>query len=149
MAETMLALGDAAGALPLQEHVVEVYQRRAVNDPKTAEAGSAEAGTADPETAAARVQLAQIYHALGRPGEARVLAEAAIPILTAAPEHRGRLGLGRYVLARCLADLRQDRSHQRLLAALAAEDLATDDTVLGRRALADLRAWLALQPPAQ
>ena len=125
LAETLLALGHAGEALALQEHVVAVRERESAGDP---------------EAAAARVQQAQIIHTLGRPKEAVRLLEAALAILETAPaEHRGRRGLGRYTLARCLAELRQDRPRQDRLLAQAADDLATASDHFARRALADLR----------
>ena len=96
-----------------------------------------------PAAAVARVQQAQILRALGRPEEAVTLLEAALPTLeSASAEHRGRRGLGRYTLARCLAELRRDRPRQQQLARLAADDLAADSDYFFRRGLLDLRTWL-------
>jgi len=134
LAEALLALGRADEALALEEHVVAVRERESDDDF---------------EAAAARVQQAQIIHALGRREPAIRLLEAALVILETAPaEHRGRRGLGRYTLARCLAELRQDRPRQQQLTALAADDLATASDYFARRALADLRTWLT-SPPAR
>ncbi|HEY0133441.1 MAG TPA: tetratricopeptide repeat protein, partial [Nannocystis sp.] len=128
LAETLLALGQADEALALQQHVVAVRERESAGDPAAA---------------VARVQQAQIVRALGRPEEAVALLEAALAILESAPvEHRWRRGLGRYTLARCLAELRRDRPRQQLLASLAADDLASDGDYFARRALLELRTWL-------
>ncbi len=133
LAETLLALGRLDEARALQEHVVAVRDRQ---------------GVGDPQAAAARVLQARILHALGRSEEAVALLEVALATLEpAAAEHRGRRGLGRYTLARSLADLRRDRPRQRLLAALAIDDLTSDGDYFTRHALADLRTWLITLPP--
>ena len=138
LAETLLALGRADEALPLQAHVVAVQERQA--------------GPHDPETAAALVLHAQSLRILGDAQAALPLLERALPILLAAPAAdtalRGRLGLCRYVLARTLADLHQDRERRHQLVLLAEPELAADAdaNVFSRRALAELRSWRALQP---
>ena len=132
LAETLLALGHPVEALALQEHVVAVRELESAGDP---------------EAAAARVQQAQIIHTLGRTDEAVRLLEAALAILDTAPaEHHGRRGLGRYTLARCLAELRRDRPRQDRLLAQAAEDLATASDHFSRRALTELRTRLTSPP---
>ena len=119
-----IALGQADEALALQQHVVAVREHEAPGHP---------------ETAAAHVQQAQIVHALGRPEEAVQILEAALPILESAPvDYHGRRGLGRYTLARCLAELRQDQPRQQLLATLAADDLAAETGHFARRAMIEL-----------
>ena len=124
LAEALVALGQADEALALQQHVVAVREHEAPGHP---------------ETAAAHVQQAQIVHALGRPEEAVQILEAALPILESAPvDYHGRRGLGRYTLARCLAELRQDQPRQQLLATLAADDLAAETGHFARRAMIEL-----------
>jgi hypothetical protein len=85
---------------------------------------------------------ARILRALGKANDARAILEAAIPALErAGPEYRGRRGLARYTLARCLADLQTSRAQQASLLELAAADLDGDDDPTSQRALDELQAW--------
>ena len=129
LAQALISIGDHGEAQPLQDHVVEQLQARH--------------GGHAPIAAAARVPQAQILRALARPGEARAILESALPALEhAGPDYRGRRGLARYTLARCLADLHTDRPQQERLLELAAADLAGDpDDPTSQRALAELQAW--------
>jgi tRNA A-37 threonylcarbamoyl transferase component Bud32 len=124
LAEALVAADDPAAALPLQTRVVAALER--------------EHGPDHPEPAAARVLLAAIHRALGRPLDALPLLERDLPRLD--PADPVRVALARWTLARTLADLQRDRPRQRQLAAAAEPVLAVADDPLARRALAELRA---------
>jgi tRNA A-37 threonylcarbamoyl transferase component Bud32/tetratricopeptide (TPR) repeat protein len=129
LVQALINVGEYAEAKPLQDHAVEQLQARH--------------GGQHPIAAAARVSQAQILRTLGNANEARAILEGALPILEqAGPDYRGRRGLARYTLARCLADMHTDRPRQRSLVALAAVDLGDDtEDPTSQRALAELQAW--------
>ena len=128
LTQALIAVGEYSEAQPLQDHVVEHLQARH--------------GGLHPLVAAARMHQARILRALGKANDARAILEAAIPALErAGPDYRGRRGLARYTLARCLADLQTSRAQQASLLELAAADLDGDDDPTSQRALDELQAW--------
>jgi tetratricopeptide (TPR) repeat protein len=130
LVQALINVGEYAEAKPLQDHAVEQLQARH--------------GGQHPIAAAARVSQAQILRTLGNANEARAILEGALPALEqAGPDYRGRRGLARYTLARCLADMHTDSTAaSAACVALAAVDLGGDtEDPTSQRALAELQAW--------